>query len=103
MKDYYKEGFYMRIMERIEDAALIVKLSWWRLCVWIAVKVWIKRNWNRLNDISPEYAHLAIRLKTIEYIYRSPIGKPIAQYINEDYESMLWCYELGLEGKEYAE
>ena len=93
----------MRIMERIEDAAMIVKLVWWRTCVEIAIRIWIKRNWNRLNAVSQEYAYLAVRLKAMEYFYRSPIGKPIAQYVNEDYESMLWCYELGLEGKEYAE
>lgn len=93
----------MRIMERIEDAALVVKLSWWILCVEIAIRIWIKRNWNRLNDVSTEYAYLAIRLKAMEYIYRSPIGKLTAQYVNEDYESMLRYYELGLEGKKYAE
>lgn len=93
----------MRIMERIESAVTIVRFGWWRLCVEIAIRIWVKRNWNRLNDISPEYAYLAIRLKAMEYYYRTPIGKRIAKYVNEDYSFLLSCYELGLEGKEYAE
>lgn len=93
----------MRIMERIEYAAMIVKLGFWRLCCEIAIRIWIKRNWNRLNDVSQEYAYLAIRLKAMEYFYRTPAGKFIAPYVNEDYQFMMSCYELGLEGKEYAE
>lgn len=93
----------MSIMERIEDAVLIVKLVWWKTCVWIAIRIWIKRNWNRLNETSLEYAYLAIRLKAMEYICRTPMGKRQAQYINEDYAYLLSCYVSGLEGKEYAE
>ena len=93
----------MRIMERLEDAVMIGKLIWWRTCVEIAIRIWIKRNWNRLNDVSTEYAYLAIRLKAMEYFYRTPAGKLIAPYVNEDYQFMMSCYELGLEGKEYAE
>ena len=93
----------MTILERIDNAAMIVKLSWWRLCVEIAIRIWIKRNWNRLNDVSQEYAYLAIRLKAMEYFYRTPAAKSIVPYANEDYPFMLSCYELGLEGKEYTE
>lgn len=93
----------MRLMERIKDAVMIGAISFWRLCVKIAIWIWIKRNWNRLNAVSQEYAYLAIRLKVMEYFYRTPVGKFIAPYVNEDYPFMLSCYELGLEGKEYAE
>ena len=99
----YKEVLFMTILERIDNAAMIVKLSWCRLCVEIAIRIWIKRNWNRLNDVSQEYAYLAIRLKAMEYFYRTPAGKSIVPYVNEDYPFMLSCYELGLEGKEYTE
>lgn len=93
----------MRLMDRIENTVMIVRLSCWRLCVKMAIRIWIKRNWNRLNNVSQEYAYLAIRLKAMEYLYLTPIGKRIAQYVNEDYAFMLSCYELGVEGKEYAE
>lgn len=93
----------MTILERIKYTAGLVELIGCRLFAEIAIRIWIKRNWNRLNDISTDYAYLAIRLKAMEYFYRTPTGKRLVPYINEDYPSMLWCYELGLEGKEYAE
>nr|DAE20910.1 MAG TPA: hypothetical protein [Siphoviridae sp. ctgBD49]DAM62918.1 MAG TPA: hypothetical protein [Caudoviricetes sp.] len=93
----------MRIVERIKDAVMIGKLAFWRLCAEIAIRIWIKRNWNRINAVSQEYAYLAIRLKAMEYFYRTPAGKCIAQYVNEDYPFALSCYEMGFEGKEYAE
>ena len=93
----------MTILERIKHAAELVELICCRLFVEIAIRIWIKINWNRLNDISTDYAYLAIRLKAMEYFYRTPSGKRIAPYVNEDYQFMLSCYELGLEGKEYTE
>lgn len=93
----------MTILERIKHTAGLVELICCRLFVEIAIRIWIKINWNRLNDISTDYAYLAIRLKAMEYFYRTPGGKRIAPYVNEDYQFMLSCYELGLEGKEYTE
>ena len=93
----------MTILERIKYAAEMVELIGCRLFAEIAIRIWKKRNWNRLNDISTDYAYLAIRLKRMEYFYRTPIGKRIAPYANEDYQFMMWCYGLGLEGKEYTE
>lgn len=93
----------MTILERIKDTAELVELISYRLFVEIAIRIWIKINRNRLNDISTDYAYLAIRLKAMEYFYRTPIGKRLAPYINEDYPFMLSCYGLGLEGKEYTE
>lgn len=93
----------MTILERIKYAAGLVELIGCRLFADIAIRIWIKINWNRLNDISTEYAYLAIRLKAMEYFYCTPSGKRIAPYVNEDYQFMLSCYELGLEGKEYTE
>lgn len=92
----------MTILERIKDAAELVELICCRLFVEIAIRIWININWNRLNDISTDYAYLAIRLKAMEYFYRTPIGKRLAPYANEDYQFMLSCYGLGLEGKEYT-
>ena len=93
----------MTILERIKYAAGLVELIGCRLFAEIAIRIWKKRNWNRLNDISTDYAYLAIRLKAMEYFYRTSIGKRLAPYINEDYPFMLSCYGLGLEGKEYTE
>ena len=93
----------MTILERIKHMAGLVELIVCRLFVEIAIRMWIKSNWNRLNDISTDYAYLAIRLKAMEYFYCTPSGKRIAPYVNEDYPFMLSCYELGLEGKEYTE
>ena len=93
----------MTILERIKHTAELVELICCRLFVEIAIRIWIKINWNRLNDISTDYAYLAIRLKAMEYFYCTPSGKRIAPYVNEDYPFMLSCYELGLEGKEYTE
>ena len=93
----------MTILERIKHTAGLVELIGCRLFVEIAIWIWIKRNWNRLNDISTDYAYLAIRLKAMEYFYCTPTGKSISQYVNEDYQFVLSCYELGLEGKEYTE
>lgn len=89
----------MTILERIKHTVELVELICCRLFAEIAIRIWIKRNWNRLNDISTDYAYLAIRLKAMEYFYRTPIGNRIASYVNEDYPFMLLCYELGLEGK----
>lgn len=93
----------MTILERIKHMAGLVELIVCRLFAEIAIRMWIKSNWNRLNDISTDYAYLAIRLKAMEYFYCTPSGKRIAPYVNEDYPFMLSCYELGLEGKEYTE
>lgn len=93
----------MTILERIKYTAGLVELIGCRLFVEIAIRIWIKINWNRLNDISTDYAYLAIRLKAMEYFYCTSSGKRIAPYVNEDYQFMLSCYELGLEGKEYTE
>lgn len=93
----------MTILERIKYTAGLVELIGCRLFVEIAIRIWIKINWNRLNDISTDYAYLAIRLKAMEYFYCTPSGKRIAPYVNEDYPFMLSCYVLGLEGKEYTE
>ena len=93
----------MTILERIKDTAELVELICCRLFVEIAIRIWIKINWNRLNDKSTDYAYLTIRLKAMEYFYRTPFGKRIAPYANEDYQFMLSCYGLGLEGKEYTE
>ena len=93
----------MTILERIKDTAELVELIGCRLFAEIAIRIWIKINWNRLNDISTDYAYLAIRLKAMEYFCHTPTGKRLAPYINEDYPLMLSCYGLGLEGKEYTE
>lgn len=93
----------MTILERIKYAAGLVEISCCGLFAEIATRIWKKRNLNRLKDISTDYAYLAIRLKAMEYFYRTPIGKRIAPYANEDYQFMMWCYGLGLEGKEYTE
>ena len=93
----------MTILERIKHMARLVELIVCRLFAEIAIRIWINRNWNRLNDVSQEYAYLAIRLKAMEYFYRTPAAKSIVPYVNEDYPFMLSCYELGLEGKEYTE
>lgn len=93
----------MTILERIKDTAELVELIGCRLFADIAIRIWIKINWNRLNNTSTDYAYLAIRLKAMEYFYRTPTGKRLAPYINEDYPFMLSCYGLGLEGKEYTE
>ena len=93
----------MTILERIKYAAGLVELIVCRLFAEIAIRMWIKSNWNRLNDISTDYAYLAIRLKGMEYFCRTPIGKRFAPFDDEYYQSMLWCYGLGLEGKEYTE
>ena len=93
----------MSILERIKYTAGLVELIVCRLFVEIAIRMWIKSNWNRLNDISTDYAYLAIRLKGMEYFCRTPIGKRFAPFDDEYYQFMLSCYELGLEGKEYTE
>ena len=93
----------MTILERIKHMAGLVELIVCRLFVEIAIRMWIKSNWNRLNDISTDYAYLAIRLKGMEYFCRTPIGKRFTPFDDEYYQSMLWCYGLGLEGKEYTE
>ena len=99
----YKEVLFMTILERIKYAAGLVEVICCGLFAEIAIQIWKKRNLNRLNDISKDYAYLAIRLKAMEYFYRTPIGKRIAPYSDEDYQFMLSCYERGLEGKEYTE
>ena len=93
----------MTILERIKYAAGLVEVICCGIFAEIAIQIWKKRNLNRLNDISKDYAYLAIRLKAMEYFYRTLIGKRIAPYSDEDYQFMLSCYERGLEGKEYTE
>lgn len=93
----------MTILERIKHTAGLVELIGCRLFADIAIRIWIKINSNRLDDMSTDYSYLAIRLKAMEYFYRTPSGKRLAPYINEDYPSMLSCYGLKLEGKEYTE
>ena len=93
----------MTILERIKYAAGLVELMFSRLFSDIAIRIWIKANWGRLNDISLEYAYLAVRLKAMEYFYRTPTGKRLAPYIDEDYLFLLSCYAVGFGEKEYAE
>ena len=93
----------MTILERIEYTAGLVKAICSGLFANIATRIWIKMNRNRLNDMPTDYAYLAIRLKAMENFYRTPIGKRIAPYADEDYSYLVWLYALKLEGKEYTE
>ena len=93
----------MTILERIKYAAELVEFICCAIFTMIAVWIWENRNFNRLSDMSTDYTYLAIRLKAMEYFYRTPIGKRISPYADEDYQFMMSCYVRGFEGKEYTE
>ena len=94
----------MNILERIKYTAEMVEFVCCGAFAMIATWIWKKRNRNRLKNISKDYEYLVIRLKAMEYFFRNPIGKLAPQHFNdEDYQLIMSCYGLGMEGKEYTE
>ena len=94
----------MTIWERIKYTVELVEFVCLGILAMIATWIWKKRNWNRLKNMPKDYEYLVVRLKAMEYYFRNPIGKLLYQGFNdEDYQSILSCYGLGLEGKEYTE
>ena len=94
----------MTILERIKYAVELVEFVCLGILAMIATWIWKKRNWNRLKNMPKDYEYLVVRLKAMEYYFRNPIGKLLYHGFNdEDYQSIMMYYGLGLEGKEYTE
>ena len=94
----------MTIWERIKYTVELVEFVCLGILAMIATWIWKKRNWNRLKNMPKDYEYLVVRLKAMEYYFRNPIGKLLYQDFNdEDYQSIMLYYGLGLEGKEYTE
>ena len=94
----------MTILERIKYTAELVEFVCLGILAMIATWIWKKRNWNRLKNMPKDYEYLVVRLKAMEYYFGNPIGKLLYHGFNdEDYQSIMMYYGLGLEGKEYTE